>query len=255
MHSSSVLNLERFFKTYLKKFNNPTILDYGGASHDNKTTALTVLEKHYSNYKYLSLDIAPNKDVAPNNENEYESTRKNVDIVVNDPYKINELEKESIDIVVCTSVFEHVEFFWLAYLEILKLLKPKGIFYLNAPSNGNFHRWPNDCWRFYPDSGNALVKWGKYNKFKPICLESFTTKQILECGWNDYVSVILKDKTFSNNFDSTIISEYNDYYNGIDKEGKLSNYLHKSEDQNNWGYRLWYRFRKKRDKKKYKIDY
>ena len=57
MHSSSVLNLERFFKIYLKKFNNPTILDYGGASHDNKTTALTVLEKHYSNYKYLSLDI------------------------------------------------------------------------------------------------------------------------------------------------------------------------------------------------------
>ena len=52
MHSSSVLNLERFFKIYLKKFDNPTILDYGGASHDNKTTALTVLEKHYTNYKY-----------------------------------------------------------------------------------------------------------------------------------------------------------------------------------------------------------
>ena len=63
-------------------------MDYGGASHDNKTTALTVLEKHYSNYKYLSLDIAPNK------ENEYESTRKNVDIVVKDPYKITELEKQ-----------------------------------------------------------------------------------------------------------------------------------------------------------------
>ena len=48
MHSSSVLNLERFFKIYLKKFNNPTILDYGGASHDNKTTALTVLENSLS---------------------------------------------------------------------------------------------------------------------------------------------------------------------------------------------------------------
>tara|TARA_Y100000389_G_C17303140_1_gene434004 strand:- start:28 stop:777 length:750 start_codon:yes stop_codon:yes gene_type:complete len=249
MHSSSVLNLERFFKIYLKKFNNPTILDYGGASHDNKTTALTVLEKHYTNYKYLSLDIAANE------ENKYELTRKNVDIVVKDPYKINELEKESIDIIVCTSVFEHIEFFWLAYLEILKLLKPKGIFYLNAPSNGNFHRWPTDCWRFYPDSGNALVKWGKYNKFKPKCLESFTTKQILECGWNDYVSIILKDEAFTNDFDNTIISEHNDYYNGIDKEGKLSNFLYRSEDQSNWGYRLWYKFRKRRDKKKYKVEY
>jgi len=240
MHSSAILNLERFFKIYLKKFNNPTILDYGGASQGKQTTALNILKRYYTNYKYLSLDVAPNK---------------NVDIVLKDPYKINELEKESIDIIICTSVFEHIEFFWLTYLEILKLLKPKGIFYLNVPSNGNFHRWSTDCWRFYPDSGNALVKWGKYNKFKPICLESFTTKQILECGWNDYVSVILKDETFSNNFDNKIISEYNDYYNGIDKEGKLSNFLYRSEDQSNWGYRLWYRFRKKRDKKKYKVEY
>ena len=240
MHSSAILNLERFFKIYLKKFNNPTILDYGGASHGKQTTALNILKRYYTNYKYLTLDVAPNK---------------NVDIVLKDPYKINELEKESIDIIICTSVFEHIEFFWLTYLEILKLLKPKGIFYLNVPSNGNFHRWSTDCWRFYPDSGNALVKWGKYNKFKPICLESFTTKQILECGWNDYVSVILKDETFSNNFDNKIISEYNDYYNGIDKEGKLSNFLYRSEDQSNWGYRLWYRFRKKRDKKKYKVEY
>ena len=249
MHSSALLNLERFFKIYFKKYNNPTILDYGGAALDNQKSALTILQQHYTNYKYLSLDVVPNK------ENEIEATRKNIDVIIKDPYKIDELEKESIDIIVCTSVFEHIEFFWLTYLEILKLLKPQGIFYLNAPSNGDFHRWSTDCWRFYPDSGNALVKWGKYNKFKPICLESFTTKQILECGWNDYVSIILKDETFKNNFDSKIISEYNDYYNGIDDKGKLSNFVSKSEDQNNWGYRLWYKLRKKKDKKKYKLDY
>ena len=124
MHSSAILNLERFFKIYLKKFNNPTILDYGGASQGKQTTALNILKRYYTNYKYLSLDVAPNK---------------NVDIVLKDPYKINELEKESIDIIICTSVFEHIEFFWLTYLEILKLLKPKGIFYLNA-ENMNDHK-------------------------------------------------------------------------------------------------------------------
>ena len=249
MHSSSLINLERFFKIYLNKFNKPTILDYGGASHDNKSTALTILKKYYTDYKYLSLDVAPN------NDDKYDSTRKNVDIIIQDPYQIKEIEKESVDIIVCTSVFEHIEFFWLTYLEILKLLKPKGIFYLNAPSNGDFHRWPVDCWRFYPDSANALVNWGKYNKFKSVCLESFTSKQILECGWNDYVSVILKDENFVNDFSKRIISEYNDYYNGMDKDGRLSNFLNKSEDQNNWGYKLWYKFRKKKDKKKYKLDY
>ena len=30
------------------------------------------------------------------------------------------------------------------------------LFYLNAPSNGEFHRYPVDCWRFYPDAGGAL---------------------------------------------------------------------------------------------------
>ena len=36
MHSSALLNLERFFKIYFKKYDNPTILDYGGAALDNQ---------------------------------------------------------------------------------------------------------------------------------------------------------------------------------------------------------------------------
>ena len=26
-------------------------------------------------------------------------------------------------------------------------------------SNGDYHSWPVDCWRFYPDSGIALINW------------------------------------------------------------------------------------------------
>jgi SAM-dependent methyltransferase len=63
----------------------------------------------------------------------------------------------SVDVVLSSSCFEHSEFFWLLFLEILRVLRPEGLFYLNAPSNGPFHRYPVDCWRFYPDSGNALV--------------------------------------------------------------------------------------------------
>ena len=72
---------------------------------------------------------------------------------------------------------------------------------------------------------------------------------------NDYVAIILKDETYSKDFQNSIISENNDYYNGIDKNGKLSNFLYRSEDQSNWGYRLWYKLRKRRDKKKYKLKY
>tara|TARA_Y100000816_G_scaffold289194_1_gene275174 strand:+ start:1479 stop:2204 length:726 start_codon:yes stop_codon:yes gene_type:complete len=237
MHSSAIYNLEIFLKVYLKKFDNPTILDFGGASVFGKSEVLNILNKSNFKFKYLSVDVEKNE---------------NVNIVIKDPYKINEIDVESIDIVICTSVFEHIDFFWLSFLEILKILKPRGIFYLNVPSNGNFHRYPADCWRFYPDSGKALAKWANHNKFKSICLESYISKQILECGWNDFVSIILKDDKFLNDFDKTIISNHKDYFNGIDKEGNLTNFLYRSEDQNNWGYRLWYKLRKKRDKKKFK---
>ena len=41
--------------------------------------------------------------------------------MLDDPYKFP-FENESIDIVITTSTFEHIEFFWLTYLEILRML-------------------------------------------------------------------------------------------------------------------------------------
>ena len=107
------------------------------------------------NYEYTGVDIEKGN---------------NVDIVLGDPYSFKEIPDSTYDVIISTSVFEHVEFFWLTYLEILRILKPKGIFYFNVPSNGDFHRWPQDCWRFYPDSGSALINWAKRNNFNPILL-------------------------------------------------------------------------------------
>ncbi len=38
------------------------------------------------------------------------------------------------------------------------------------------------------------------------------------------------------------------FLNGIDHNKKLYNFSNKSEDHKNWGFRLWYRIRKKIDK-------
>ena len=84
--------------------------------------------------------------------------------------------------------------------------------------------------------------------FNSILLESFVSKQFLECGWNDYVSVTLKDEKYLNIFDDRIIYKYKKFSNGIDHNQKLYNFSNKSEDQKNWGFRLWYRIRKKIDK-------
>ncbi|MDR2689633.1 MAG: class I SAM-dependent methyltransferase [Azoarcus sp.] len=142
---------------------------------------------------------------------------KGVDIVLQDPY-ILPLENESVDIVVASSVFEHSELFWMLFLETLRILKPYGLFYLNVPSNGIFHRYPVDCWRFYPDSGNALVTWARRNAIPAVLLESYTstgTKPMAGLFWNDFVAVFLKDEKYAAAYQQRILHKRQNFINGI----------------------------------------
>jgi SAM-dependent methyltransferase len=142
---------------------------------------------------------------------------RGVDIVLDDPYALP-FESSSIDIVLSSSCFEHAEMFWLVFLEALRILRPSGLFYLNVPSNGDFHRHPVDCWRFYPDSGRALITWAKRNGIAAALLESFTSTQIGD-QWNDFVAVFLKDEGLSGNFPSRILDTKTNYTNGLRDRG------------------------------------
>ena len=82
----------------------------------------------------------------------------NVDVVLTSPYRLP-LASFSADVIVSGQAFEHVEYFWLTWLEMARMLKPGGLIFLLAPSRGPEHRYPQDCWRFYPDGFRAL---GKY---------------------------------------------------------------------------------------------
>jgi hypothetical protein len=95
----------------------------------------------------------------------------------------------------------------------MRVLKPAGLFYLNVPSNGNFHRYPVDCWRFYPDSGGALISWAKRNGFDPVLLESYISNQHLDI-WNDFVGVFLKDRKEISRYNKRILESFRDFKNG-----------------------------------------
>ena len=82
-----------------------------------------------------------------------------VDIVLKSPYRLP-FASGSVDLVISGQAFEHIEFFWLTWLEMLRVLKPGGLVFLIAPSRGPEHRYPQDCWRFYPDGYRALAKFG-----------------------------------------------------------------------------------------------
>lgn len=87
----------------------------------------------------------------------------NVDIVVEDPYKWDQIEDSSLDVVITGQAFEHIEFPWLTIKEVYRILKDRGIVCIIAPSGGYEHRYPIDCWRFFPDGMNALGKWASFD--------------------------------------------------------------------------------------------
>jgi SAM-dependent methyltransferase len=136
-----------------------------------------------------------------------------VDIVQKDPYTLP-FGDASVDVVLSSSCFEHCEMFWVLFLEVLRVLRPDGLFYLNAPSNGHFHRHPVDCWRFYPDAGNALIVWAKRNGYAPALLESYVSAQDKDV-WNDFVAVFIKDEARAGQHARRILHGKRDVYNGI----------------------------------------
>jgi SAM-dependent methyltransferase len=113
-----------------------------------------------------------------------------VDVVVN-PAAPLPFAPDIADAIVTSSAFEHDVCFWDTFLELTRILRPGGLLYVNAPSNGDFHRYPLDCWRFYPDAGVALVKWAARRNIPLELIESFIGQPRAE-RWADFVAIFRK---------------------------------------------------------------
>ena len=81
---------------------------------------------------------------------------KGVDLVLKSPYEIP-LADAYADVVISGQMLEHCAYFWLSFQEMVRVLKPDGYLFLIAPSAGPIHRYPVDCYRFYPDAFKALA--------------------------------------------------------------------------------------------------
>jgi SAM-dependent methyltransferase len=183
MHPSAQKNAKLFYEHYCK-LETPTIVEIGS---QNVNGSIRDYAPQKSNY--IGLDFAAGKGV---------------DVVLTDAYKYP-IEDNSVDIVVSSSCFEHADFFWLSYLEAMRILKPTGLFYLNVPSTGIYHEFPVDCWRFYPDSGKALSNWGNRNNYDCVLLESYITN---EEQWEDCVSIFLKDAKHKDKYESRVTTSH-----------------------------------------------
>lgn len=165
MHASALEQASEFFGRY--PLETASVVEIG--SQNVNGSLRDVCPKHYS---YTGLDYSP---------------ANGVDIVLEDEYKFP-LPDGCTDIVVTSSCFEHAEMFWLTFLEGVRILKPGGLFYINAPSKGEYHAYPQDCWRFYPDAAKALLKWAGRNGYN--CVVEYT--KLLDNHWGDFVVVYRK---------------------------------------------------------------
>jgi len=196
MHNSAKENGRLFFNTY-NNSNNTVIIDVGSQDFNNGADSLrSVVPK---NAKYIGMDL---------------ESGPNVDLVMPNPYTFP-LADNSVDMIVSSSCFEHSMFFWLTFNEMIRVLKPNGLAYINAPSNGPFHRFPVDCYRFYPDAGFALQNWARYSGYHSVTLiESYTSLQDGDM-WNDFVAIFIKDSQFLNTYSNRILYQIKNYTNGV----------------------------------------
>jgi SAM-dependent methyltransferase len=210
MHDTALEIGKKFFETYTKEKTSLKIIDVGAQDVNGSLRSVAP-----QNNDFIGVDFVAGKGV---------------DVILTDPYKLP-FDDESIDVIVCSSCFEHSEFFWILFIEMQRVLKANGLLYINVPSNGNFHRHPVDCWRFYPDSGKALQNWARFSGYQTTLIESFISEQKNDI-WNDFVAVYVKDLQYVDQFPNRIQNNYTNFKNGLSyPNSDFSHYSIKSEDQ------------------------
>lgn len=168
MHDTARLTGEAFLRLYGTQLGpGRRILEVG--SRDVNGT----LRPYAGNdVEYVGVDVEPGPGV---------------DVVLEDPYQLP-FPDASFDLVLSTSCFEHDPLFWLSFDEMARVARIGGFLYVSAPVQGEVHRYPVDCWRFYPDAGIALVVWAGRCGHPLRLVESFQLPPRAD-QWVDFVAV------------------------------------------------------------------
>ena len=175
MHHTALQYAKFFVQKYLEDLPlGSIVIDFGAYSVNGD------LRKIFEpDFKYIGID---------------QSDGPNVDVVCNN--RSTPFPDEYADVIVSSSCFEHDDCFWMTFLEMSRILKPGGYIYINAPSAGEYHGHPGDCWRFYKDSWMALQKWAKEHGYSLFLLES-TIDNTSDNQWKDSIGIFQKQSTDS----------------------------------------------------------
>lgn len=139
MHSSALGRMETCIHRYMRQDRHYDLLDFGSFVNRGQTLDHRILLQNYD-CTITGVDI---------------QAGRNVDIQMTRPYRIP-VPSNSQDIVISGQVFEHIPFPWASFLEIARVLKSGGYFFITVPSRGHRHG-TYDLWRYYADSMRAFA--------------------------------------------------------------------------------------------------
>ncbi len=182
MHESSYRIMADFAAKYIRNDVNYKILDVGSQMIDGQQAIgsyKSIFDK-YSNVQYIGCDMVPGL---------------NVDIVLKSPYNWQNIPANEFDFVISGQMLEHVEFPWLTFIEINRVLKPGGICCIIAPSAGIMHNYPLDCYRYYPDGMSALATYASLEVLEVFAEWERDKYPYMNETWKDCVLIARKRKT------------------------------------------------------------
>lgn len=133
MHETSYNLMQYFVDKYVPE--NSMVLDFGGNNVNGNYR--NIITGHTSTYKTLDWN--------------------NADYIVKG-YDWTDIPKKHFDAVISGQVLEHDSYFWKSLENIKNACKDNGLVIIIVPSKGNYHTYPLDCYRFYPDSASVFAE-------------------------------------------------------------------------------------------------
>lgn len=179
MHRSSLLKVECFLEHYRDQLPRSAekcrVLEVGSKAYHVQDTHRPLFEGDRFAYTGLDLEAGPNVDLVP---------AKGI--------VWDELPEESFDVVVSGQTFEHNPFFWVTFAEAARVLSPGGFLVVVAPGAGDIHRYPYDCWRFYPDAWLGLCAMTGLELVETLFESDETAERVPGGKWRDCAVIARK---------------------------------------------------------------
>ncbi|MGF1549980.1 MAG: methyltransferase domain-containing protein [Sphingomonadaceae bacterium] len=179
MHLSSYAKMEAFFRSYSGSFpaeaGRSRVLEIGSKIYEGQRSYRALIDKERQSY--VGLDLEPGL---------------NVDIVARDSFVWPEIGDGSFDVCISGQTFEHNPYFWVTMCELARVLAAGGLACIIAPGAGPVHRYPVDCWRFYPDSWPALCRLAGLEPLETYLETDAVAEAVAGGEWRDSMLIARK---------------------------------------------------------------